>query len=231
MAAGEVEHPGRNIPRALIGGVMLVVVIYCLANLAYFYALPVNEIATSSSTAYRDAQPVATRAVETFLGPVGAKFISIVFIVSTVGALNGTILSSARVPFAMARDGLFFSRLGDLTRRARVPIWAICLQAIWASALALTGTFDQLTDLAIFAIWIFVGMTIGSVFILRRKMPDAPRPYRTPGYPLLPILSLLVIVWLVLNTLQTNPIESAAGLGLIGLGLPLYFYFNKGLKS
>jgi APA family basic amino acid/polyamine antiporter len=227
MAAGEVQNPSRNIPRALVGGVLLVITIYCLANLAYFYALPVEEVATSSSTAYRDAPPVATKAAETFLGAVGTKFISIVFIVSAIGALNGTILSTARVPFAMARDGLFFPRLGDLSPKAKVPVWAICLQAVWSSVLALTGTFDQLTDLAIFAIWIFVGMTIGSVFILRRKLPDAPRPYRTLGYPVVPLLSLLVTAWLVVNTLQTNPVESAAGLGLIALGLPLYFYFKR----
>jgi APA family basic amino acid/polyamine antiporter len=227
MAAGEVDNPGHNIPRALIGGVLVVILIYCVTNLAYFYALPVEEVGTSFSTAYRDAPPVATRATETFLGAAGAKFITVVFIISAVGALNGTILAAARVPFAMACDGLFFSRAGALSRQTKVPVWAICLQAAWASVLALSGTFDQLTDLAIFAVWIFVGMTIGAVFILRRKMPDAPRPYRTLGYPVVPLLSMLVAAWLVLNTLQTNPVESAAGLGLIALGLPLYFYFKR----
>jgi len=233
MAAGEVKHPGRNLPRALISGMLIVLIVYFLANLSYFYALPIDEVMTSSSTAHRDALPVATKAAQSFLGAWGAKYVSTIFLLSTIGALNGGILSSARIPFAMARDGLFFSRIGNLSKSARVPVWAICLQGLWASVLALSGTFDQLTDLAIFAIWIFAGLTVGAIFILRRKLPDVSRPYRTLGYPVVPFIFIVVVVWLIVNTLQTNPVESAMGLGLMVLGLPLYFYFHhqKSLAS
>jgi APA family basic amino acid/polyamine antiporter len=209
MAAGEVRDPGRNIPRALIGGMLLVLTVYLLISAAYVYALPVAQIITSNSTIYPTALPVATKAVETFLGAPGAKFLSIIFIFSTVGSLNGGILTAARVPFAMARDGLFFSKLGAISERSRVPIWAIAAQALWASVLAVSGTFDQLTDFAVFALWLFFAFTTGAVFVLRRKMPLAHRPF-----------------WLIANTLLTNPSGSVAGLGLIALGLPLYFYFS-----
>jgi APA family basic amino acid/polyamine antiporter len=227
MAAGEVKEPGRNIPRALIGGVLLVILIYCVANLSYFYALPVEQVATGYSTAYRDGLPVATKAAQTFLGEAGARFVSVIFILSTIGALNAGILGTARIPFAMARDGFFFSPLGDLSKRTRVPVRSIILQAVWSSVLALSGTFDQLTDMAIFALWICYGLTASSVFVLRRRLPDAARPYRTLGYPVVPLLFVIVAVWLVINTLGTNPVESVTGLGLIALGLPLYFYFRR----
>lgn len=226
MAAGEVRDPGRNIPRALIGGMLVVLTVYLLVSAAYVYALPVAQIITSNSTIYPTALPVATKAAESFLGARGARFLSIIFILSTVGSLNGGILTAARVPFAMARDGLFFSKLSAISKRSRAPIWAIGAQALWASVLALSGTFDQLTDFAVFALWLFFALTTGAVFVLRRKMPTASRPYRTIGYPILPLVFILVAVWLIANTLYTNPRGSLAGLGLITLGLPLYFYFS-----
>jgi APA family basic amino acid/polyamine antiporter len=140
--------------------------------------------------------------------------------------LNGGILTAARVPFAMARDGLFFSRIGVLSQRSRVPVWAIGIQAVWASVLALSGTFDQLTDFAVFGLWLFFGLTTTAVFVLRRKLPQAARPYRTLGYPVLPFVFIVVACWLISNTLQTKPEGSLVGLGLIALGLPLYFYFR-----
>lgn len=231
LVAGEVENPQRNVPRGLIIGTLLILVIYLLTNFSYFYALPLGEVLTSNSTAHRDALPVATKAVQTFLGPVGTAFISIAFVVSTIGALNGVILSNARIPYAMARDALFFKRLGKVSEGGRVPVWAIIFQGAWASVLAITGTFDQITTYSIFALWIFFGITAASVFVLRRKMPDAPRPYRTLGYPVVPFLFILVAAWLVLNTIQTSPVESALGLVLIALGLPAYFYFKERQKA
>jgi APA family basic amino acid/polyamine antiporter len=227
LAAGEVENPQRNVPRGLILGMLVVLVVYLLTNLSYFYALPFAEVLTSNSTAHRDALPVAAKAAQTFLGPTGTAFVSIAFIVSTVGALNGTILSNARIPFAMARDGLFFKRMGEVSKGGRVPVWAIIFQGAWASVLALSGTFDQITTYSIFALWLFFGVTASSVFVLRRKMPDAKRPYRTLGYPVVPFLFILVAAWLVVNTILTSPVESAAGLALIALGLPVYFYFKR----
>lgn len=227
MAAGEVQNPGRNIPRALILGMIAVTLIYCVANLAYFYALPFGEILTSSSTRYRDALPVATKAAQTFLGDYGGRLVSIAFILSAMGALNGSILANARVPYAMARDGVFFAPMARLHATSRVPVWAIMIQACWASILALSGTFDQLTDYVIFASWIFYGLVTSSVFVLRRKMKDAERPYRTLGYPLVPLVFVVVAGWLVVNSLFTRPVEALVGLGLIVLGLPLYLYFRR----
>ena len=231
MAAGEVQNPGRNIPRALILGMIVVTVIYCLANLAYFYALPFAEVVTSSSTKYRDALPVATKAAQTFLGDYGGRIVSIAFILSAMGALNGSILANARVPYAMAHDGLFFSRMARLHAVSRVPVWAILIQASWACILALSGTFDQLTDYVIFASWIFYGLVTSSVFVLRRKMPAVERPYRTIGYPLVPLVFVLVALWLVINSLFTRPVEAFVGLALIALGLPVYFYFRRQQKQ
>jgi basic amino acid/polyamine antiporter, APA family len=127
MVAGEVQNPQRNIPRALITGMFVIIITYTALNLAYFLALPLHEITTSSSTLYRDAPPVATKAAETFLSSFGGRLISITFVISTLGALNGTILACARVPFAMARDGLFFSRFSVLSESARVPVFSIAI--------------------------------------------------------------------------------------------------------
>src|SRR5262245_21820317 len=227
MAAGEVQNPQRNLPRALIFGMLAVIVIYCLTNLAYFYALPFSEVVSSSSTMYRDAPPVATKAAEKFLGAAGVGFVSVAFLLSAIGALNGLILTSARVPFAMARDGLFFSRIGELNPSSRVPVWSVGILGVWSSILAISGSFDALTNMAMFAAWIFYAATTASVFVLRRKLAHATRPYRTLGYPVVPMLFVLIAIWLIINTLQTDPIGSVSGLVLIALGLPLYLYFRQ----
>ncbi len=227
MVAGEVQQPTRNVPRGLIIGMAVVVVIYCVANFSYFYALPFSDVLTSNSTTYPDALPVAAKAAQTFLAHYGATFVSLVFVISTLGALNGTILSSARVPYAMARDGLFFAPFGRLSGATCVPVFSIVLQGIWASLLALSGTYDQLTDCVVFASWIFYALVTTSVFALRRKMPQAERPYKTLAYPFLPLVFVVVASWLVWNTVHTRPLESSVGLGLIVAGLPLYFYFRK----
>lgn len=226
MAAGEVQQPGRNIPRALIGGMIVVMAIYCLANLAYFYALPFGEVVTANSTAHREALPVASKAAQSFLGEYGGRIVAIAFVVSALGALNGSILSNARVPYAMARDGVFFKDMAKLSATTRVPVIAILIQAVWSCVLALSGTFDQLTDCLLFASWIFYGLVTSSVFVLRRKLPNAERPYKTLGYPLMPLVFVLVALWLVINTLIQKPVESVVGLALIVLGLPLYLYFR-----
>lgn len=226
MAAGEVRHPGRNIPIALIMGMVIVMAIYCTANLCYFYALPFEEVKSSNSTQYRDALPVASKAAGTFLGSFGAQFISIVFVVSALGALNGSILSNARVPFAMARDGLFFSRLSHLSSRTRVPVTCLLVQAFWASVLALSGTFDQLTDCLLFASWIFYGLVSSSVFVLRYRLPNLERPYKTFGYPYVPLVFVLVAFWLIINTFMTKRVESMVGIILMLAGLPIYAYFR-----
>jgi APA family basic amino acid/polyamine antiporter len=226
MMAGEIEKPERNIPRALIFGMLIVIVVYLVTNLAYFYALSFSEILTSNSTVYRDALPVAARAAQTF-SSYGAQIVSFAFVVSAIGALNGITMMNARVPFAMARDGLFFGPLGNLSATSSVPVNAIWFQGIWACVLALSGTFDQITTSVIFAVWLFTALVGSSLFVLRRKLPAAPRRYRALGYPVVPALFVLVALWLVINTLTVSPVESAAGLFLVALGLPFYFYFRR----
>jgi len=227
MVAGEVRNPARNVPLGLIIGTILIVVIYCVANFSYFYALPFSDVVTSNSTTYGDALPVAAKAAQTFMARHGAMLVSLVFVISTLGALNGTILSSARVPFAMARDGLFFASFGRVSGGTHVPVVSIVLQGIWASLLAVSGTYDQLTDCVVFASWIFYALVTTSVFTLRRKMPNAERQYKTLAYPFMPLVFVLVATWLVWNTIRTRPLESTVGLVLIAAGLPLYFYLRK----
>ena len=136
-------------------------------------------------------------------------------------------MGQARIPFAMARDGLFFRRAGEVSPKSRAPVWAIVAQSAWGCVLALSGTFDQISTYVIFALWLFFGVTVSAVFVLRWKMPDVARPYKTLGYPLVPALFILVAAWLVVNTVMTNPVESGIGLALIALGLPFYFYFKR----
>lgn len=227
MVAGEVRDPERNVPRALIRGMLAVMALYCVANLAYFYALDFDQIATAHSTRFPGAPPAAARAAETAFGGGGARFIAVAFVISALGAMNSTLLTAARLPYAMARDGLFPSAAARLHPRTRVPVTALCSQAAWACVLAVSGTFDQLTDYVVFALWIFYGLVASSVFVLRRKRPDAARPYRTFGYPVVPLLFVLVALWLVINTLQQRPVESLIGLALIALGWPVHLYFRR----
>jgi len=148
------------------------------------------------------------------------------FIISVMGALQGVTLTLARVPFAMARDGLFLARFGTLSKGSRAPVWAVAGLTLWAVVIALSGTFDQITNMVVFAQYVFHALTTVAVFVLRRKMPDAVRPYRTPGYPVVPLLFVLVAAWLILNTLKTSPLESLAGLALIAVGAPVYLYYR-----
>jgi APA family basic amino acid/polyamine antiporter len=226
MVAGEVKNPGRNVPRALIVGVLSVLALYALVNLAYFYALPFDQVARANSTLYRDALPVASLVAGTFLGSHGPALLSILCMISIAGAMNGVIMSLARMPFAMSRDGLLARGFGELSERSRVPVWSVLAITVWSCILALSGTFDQLTDLTIFGQWIFYGLTGAAVFVLRRKMPDAPRPYRTIFYPLTPLIFVGCAAALVINSFSASPVEAAAGLILIALGLPVYFYYR-----
>jgi APA family basic amino acid/polyamine antiporter len=227
MAAGEVRDPGRNVPRALILGMALVLLVYGLLNLAYCYALPMGEIANASSPLHDTALPVASKAAQTFLPRFGAQWVALAALLSTIGALNGSILTGARIPYAMARDGLFFACFARLGQRSAVPVVAILVQGLWAALLVVMAKFDQLTDCVIFASMIFYAITTAAVFVLRKKQPGTPRPYKTLGYPVVPILFIAVAIWLLINTLRTNPLESAAGLGLIALGLPVYLWQRR----
>jgi APA family basic amino acid/polyamine antiporter len=227
MAAGEVQNPGRNIPRALILGMAVVLLVYGLVNVAYCLALPISEIAACGSSLHAVALPVGARAAQTFLPEYGAKFVALAALLSTAGGLHASILTSARVPYAMARDGLFFPSFAALGARSATPVVSILFTGLWAAALALSATFDQLTDSVIFAEMIFYAATTAGVFVLRRKMPQAPRPYKTLGYPIVPALFVVVALWLLVNTLVTSAILSLAGLALIAAGWPVYALMRR----
>lgn len=226
IAAGEVRRPGRNLPLGLIGGILIIMVTYLVTNAAYAYVLPFSQIATASSTQFPNAPPVAERAAAAFLGPVGAVFLSLLFVISALGTLNGGILTGSRIPFAMARDDQFPEALAKVDPKTRTPVTSIVLLAIWACLLTVSGTFDQLTTLVIFVDITLDVFGSASIFILRRKMPAAERPYRTPLYPLVPIAYLATLVWLVADTVYTSPVEALGGVVILLLGLPVYWYYR-----
>jgi APA family basic amino acid/polyamine antiporter len=220
LVAGEVKNPQRNIPLALIGGMLIIISLYVFINIAYFYALDPTTIASITTES-----SVAREVAQTFLGPVAVSLIAAALLSSSIGTLHTSILTGARVPYVMSRDRLFFQNLARLNPRTHVPIGALILQGIWASILALSGSFDTLTDYVIFGSWIFYGLVTASVFLFRRRMPNAERPYRAWGYPVVPVLFLLVTAGLLINTLLTKPVQALVGLGLILLGLPVYYYW------
>jgi APA family basic amino acid/polyamine antiporter len=220
MAAGEIRNPNRVIPQSLAWGLIAVLLLYIGANLAYFYALPFDEVANSYSTLYPDALPVATKAALQSFGGAAVALISIAFVFSALGAMNGTILTGARVAYAMARDGLIWKRFGEANARTHSPVWSTIAQGMWACVLATSGTFDQLTNSVVFASWIFYGLCAFSLFHFRRKLP-APA-YRAPAFPWLPFIFIACAILLIVNTIWTMPKESLAGLGLIAAGIPVY---------
>lgn len=226
MAAGEIRNPGRNVPRALIGGTFIVIALYLAINAAYFYALPASTVASANSTLHRGAPAVAALAVGSFLPAEATKLAALVFIIATLGTLNGGLLSNSRVLFAMARTRQFFPVFGRVTRRSHVPGWAIAAFAAWASVLATSGTYDQLSDLAVFAFMIFFALTVIAVFRLRATQPDRPRPYRVTGYPLLPAAYVVGTVWMIGNAVTTAPAQALTAVVFLLLGVPVYAWFR-----
>lgn len=220
--AGEVKDPGRALPLAIIGGILTVAALYVTVNAGYFYVLPPIAIASVPASS-----AVATVVATQFLGPAATGLMSALLAVSVMTALQIVALVGARIPYAMANDGVFFRGLARLSPRTRVPVRALMAQAGWASVLVMSGSFDTLTDYTIFAVLIFMGLGTASVFIFRRRLPDIERPYRTWGYPVVPMLFLLTAAWLVINTLQTSPRQAFAGLGLVALGVPFYWYWTR----
>lgn len=219
MVSSEIKNPQRNLPRALILGTLAVIGIYLLTNVAYFYVLAPGEVATS--------ERVAGEMMRRILGDGGAAAVSIAAMISILAALNGSILSGSRVPYAMARDGLFFKGVAHVHPTHRTPSVSILLLSAWAAILVLSGRYDQLFTYVIFASSILYGMATASVIVLRFKRPDMARPYRTLGYPYVPVAFVLAISCLVVSTLIKSPRESLMGLGLIALGLPFYFYWKR----
>jgi APA family basic amino acid/polyamine antiporter len=220
--AGEVNNPKRSLPIALIGGIGILMALYLFANFAYFYVLSPAAIASVP-----ESSAVATEVVSQFLGAGAGGVMAAALAMSVFGALQVTSLASARVPYAMAADGVFFAPLAQVSPRTRVPVRALLAQGVWATLLVFTGSYDVLTDYAIFAVLIFVALATASVFLFRKRMPDAERSYRTLGYPVVPILFLVVAGWLIVNTLMTTPGRALAGVGLMLAGLPFYWYWTR----
>jgi len=220
MVAGEVRHPARNIPLALIVGVAVVGALYMLMNAAIQYVLPAADIAASPRA--------ASRATQLAMGGAGAAVVSLGMALSMLVTLNGTIMSGARIPFAVARDGYFFPALAQVHPRFRTPSISILAQAILAILLLLlAGTFQQLFSLAIFAEWLFYMIAASTVFVFRRRQPDAPRPYRTWGYPVVPALFILTSGVLLYFTFVENLRNSALGLAVILAGIPVFYLFKR----
>jgi APA family basic amino acid/polyamine antiporter len=226
MTAGEVRDPARNVPRAVIGGGLLIALLYLAVNAAYFYALPFDSVVTASSTAYPEAPAVGARAAQTFLGSDALSIAALIFLISTVGALNGVLLTRARVPYAAARDGLFFQRFARLSPGASVPSASIVLHGVLAAVLVVSGTFDQLTNLSTLIFVLFWALSGVALFVLRRTMTDAARPFRTPLYPLVPLAFVLVMTGILVSAFIETPAESSATLVLLAVGLLLYPLFR-----
>lgn len=219
--AGEVRDPQRNIPRAFVLAVAVVGALYLFTNASYFYALTPLEVASAPVTS-----SVATEMLTRMFGAAAAALMAAGMLVSSFGALQTGIAPAMRVPYAMAKDGLYFRFLNRLSANG-VPVRAGFFAAAIASSLALTGNYDRLTDYAVFSLWLFYGLTASCLIVLRKKQPDAPRPYRVFGYPLVPVLFCLVTLALLANTLYTQPAQSLAGLGIIAAGLPFYWYWTR----
>jgi basic amino acid/polyamine antiporter, APA family len=222
---GEIKNPQKNIPIALGAGLLLVMAVYGLVNFTYLFVLPIDQLIEISETKNAIAAVVVA---EHFLGNAGGWIIPVLILVATFGCTNTTILMASRLYYKMAADGLFFKKAAYIHPKFNTPSYSLAMQAFWASMLVLSGSFDQLTDMLIFASFIFYGATAFGVFVLRRKMPDAPRPYRVMGYPVVPGLFVLFCLVLVALTLLNRPREALLGLGLMLTGLPFYFFWTAG---
>ncbi|MCY7351024.1 MAG: amino acid permease [Cytophagaceae bacterium] len=220
---GEIKDAKRNIPKGIAIGVFVIIALYLLVNTTYLSLLSIPALEEINQAGNKIA---AVEAVRSFWGYGGSVFISVLILVTTLGCTNATILVSCRPYFAMAREGLFFPKVGKLNA-AQAPVNSLIYQGVWACLLVLSGTFDQLTDMIIFAVFIYYGATTLGVFILRRRMPDAPRPYKVWGYPIVPAVVILFCAALFVNTIFTRPREAAIGVVLMLTGVPLYLWFTR----
>ncbi len=215
FAGGEVQNPQRNLPRAILLGTAAIVVIYLLTNLAYLYVIPVEGVARSPL--------VAADTMSALFGRTGVVLVSLFVMVSSFSSLNGSMLASPRIFFAMADDGLFFRPIARVHPRFRTPHVAILLAAALGIALVLSRSFEQLTSMFVLAIWPFYALSVAAIFRLRRLRPDLPRPYRVVGYPVVPAVFVLSVAWFVVNALVTQPISTGVTFALILAGVPVYY--------
>ena len=216
---GEVKDPGRNIPLALLISTLTLIAIYILVNIVFIFLLSLPVIAQS--------QLVASEALSAVLGSAGTTLAVLIILVSTLGGVHVNVLASPRIYYAMARENLFFRSLAEIHPKHGTPAFALVVQGIWSALLVFSGTFDQLITYVVFASWIFYAMSCAGVIILRRKQPDLERPYRTWGYPVVPVTFVLFAGFLVLNTIVSDLRDALIGAGLILTGLPAYLYWKR----
>lgn len=225
---GEIQNPHRNLPLALFSGMLIIIGAYVVVNFTYLYVLPIDDIINVHQTQNEIA---AVAVVRHFSGNTGAVLISVVILITTLGCTNATILMPPRVYYAMAKDGLFFRRAAEIHPKYHTPNPALWIQGVWACLLVLSGSFDQLTDMLIFAAFFFYGATAFGVFIMRRREPAAERPYKVWGYPIVPGLFVLFCATLIIITCINHPREATLGVVLMLTGVPFYWYWsavNKG---
>lgn len=227
FSAGEIVNPQRDFPRAFLIGTVALIVIYLLANVAYIAALGPGGVIESKS--------VAAASLNAVINPTAAKLIVIAISISIFSAANSNVLTSPRVYYAMATDGLFFKRLAEVHPRFGTPAFAIIAGSLWSSVLALAGKFNELLTLVVFSGWIFYALAAASIFVYRKRQPDVERSYRTPGYPLTPLLFIIAAVVLIINTLSDQlskePLKTLLALSVIVLGIPAYFIWRAHSKT
>ncbi|HZQ95454.1 MAG TPA: amino acid permease [Candidatus Sulfotelmatobacter sp.] len=223
FVAGEIRNPRRNILLALVIGSAACTAVYVLANLAYMRVLSIPEIAAS--------EHVGASVAERMLGHAGGALVSVIILISIIGTLNGCFLTSPRIYFAQARDRLFFRKFAEVHPQHQTPGFAIIAQGLWAAVLLVSGSYESLVDYAMFAIWLSYGFMVAGVIVLRIKRPEMTRPYRMWGYPVTPALFLLITAWFLGNMIVSRPVPALAGLGLILTGVPIYFFWARGLRA
>lgn len=229
--AGEIKNPKRNIPLSLFAGTLIVSSIYVLANVAYLRILPLQgspdgQDVLSSGIQFATHDRVGTAAATMIFGSAGTILMAVLIMISTFGCNNGLVLSSARLYQAMAKDGLFFKKMAE-NNRYNVPGYALWVQFIWASLLALSGQYGTLLDFVMFAVILFYIFTISGIFLLRKKMPNAERPYKAFGYPVIPIIYILLAAFFCVNLLITKPVAAWVGIGIVLLGIPVYYLLKN----
>jgi basic amino acid/polyamine antiporter, APA family len=221
FTAGEVKDPQRNLPLSLALGTGTVILLYVLANFVYLSVLPLEAIKSAPS------DRVGTAVMEVIFGSAGASIMAFAILVSTFGCCNGLILAGARVYYAMAKDGLFFRSVGTLHPTYKTPVVSLAVQLVWTCLLCLSGTYGQLLDYIIFAVLVFYILTIGGLFVLRSKRPDAPRPYKAVGYPVLPAVYIVMALFIDVVLLRYKPQYTWPGLIIVLLGIPVYLLWTR----
>jgi len=221
--AGEMRHPRRDLPMSLLIGTVGIIALYVLANVAYLYCIPLSEMAGS--------EMVGAQLAERLFGTRGGTILASIVLVSALGALNGLILTGARISYALANDHPAFGRIGKVHTRYRTPAFALILNGAWAILLVLSGTFDRLISYTSAVTWLFFGLTGAGIFVLRRKFPDLERPYTVWGYPVVPAIFIAASIWLVYNTVMYSPTGSLFGVGIMVLGVPLYLFSRRSAAS